>query len=121
MQMTDTLAILLIILFALAMSGGMVLLSALLGPRHKTKRKISPYECGMKPTGDARHHFSISFYMVAMIFILFDIEVIFMYPWAVVFLDMSPKLFAFIEMALFIAILLAGYLYAWKKGALEWD
>ena len=119
--MSEYLPVILLILFALANAVGMIVASALLGPRRKNLRKSSPYECGVKPVGDARHHFLVSYYMVAMIYILFDIEVIFMYPWAVVFLDMSPRLFAFYEMGLFIVILLAGYLYAWKKGAFEWD
>ena len=107
--------------FALLMAGGMLLFSHLLGPRKPSHKKEIPYECGVDSKGDARQHFSVSFYMVAMLFILFDVEVIFLYPWAVIFLNMSPKLYALIEMGVFILILLAGYLYAWKRGAFEWD
>ena len=117
----EYLPIIILMVVAFLMAGGMILLSHFLGPRNGTHSKESPYECGVKPTGDARQHFSISFYMVAMLFILFDVEVIFLYPWAVVFLNMSPKMYAFIEMVVFIGILLAGYLYAWKKGAFDWD
>lgn len=113
--------IIILMVIGLAMAGGMILLSHLLGPSRSTHRKDAPYECGVDPKGDARHHFTISFYMVAMLFILFDVEVIFLYPWAVIFMNMSPKLYAFLEMMVFIAVLLAGYVYAWKKGAFEWD
>jgi NADH-quinone oxidoreductase subunit A len=81
--------------------------------------KDTPYECGIRPTGDAREPISVQFYMVALLFILFDIEAIFLYPWALVYGDLH--MFGFIEMMLYIAILLAGYIFLWKKGALSWD
>src|SRR5689334_13740762 len=105
--------LILLMFFAIGMAGSMILISHFLGKNRPTKRKDAAYECGIPAKGDARQHFSVSYYMVAMLFILFDVEVIFLYPWAVVFLHMIPKLYAFIEMLIFIVILLAGYLYAW--------
>ena len=96
-----------------------VLGSMILGMRKPTPEKQAPYECGMQPVGTARERFSVKFYLVAMLFLLFDIEAVFLFPWAVVYRDL--KLFVFLEMLLFIAIVLAGYVYVWKKGALEWE
>ena len=94
-------------------------LSAWVGVKRPSREKLSPYECGIPPVGNARERFSISFYLVGMLFILFDVEAAFLYPWAVVYKDL--KWFGFVEMFLYIVILLAGYLYIWKKGALEWS
>ena len=80
--------------------------------------KLEPYECGVEPVRDARQRFSVRFYIVAMLFLIFDVETIFLFPWAVQFRQLA--LFGFIEMVIFIAILLFGYAYAWKRGALEW-
>ena len=96
-----------------------VLGSMILGMRKPTPEKQAPYECGMQPVGTARERFSVKFYLVAMLFLLFDIEAVFLFPWAVVYRDL--KMFGFIEMLLFIAVVLAGYVYVWKKGALEWE
>src|SRR4029434_299451 len=93
--------------------------SLLLGMRKASAEKLTPYECGMQPGGSARERFSVKFYLVAMLFLLFDIEAVFLYPWAVVYRDL--KLFGFFEMLLFILAILAGYIYVWKKGALEWE
>lgn len=93
--------------------------SMVLGMRKPTPEKQAPYECGMQPVGTARERFSVKFYLVAMLFLLFDIEAVFLFPWAVVYRDL--KLFGFLEMLLFIAAILAGYIYVWKKGALEWE
>jgi NADH-quinone oxidoreductase subunit A len=93
--------------------------SLILGMRKPTPEKLAPYECGMQPVGTARERFSVKFYLVAMLFLLFDIEAVFLFPWAVVYRDL--KLFGFFEMVLFIAVVLAGYIYVWKKGALEWE
>ena len=93
--------------------------SLILGMRKPTPAKQAPYECGMQPVGTARERFSVKFYLVAMLFLLFDIEAVFLFPWAVVYRDL--KLFGFFEMLLFIAVVLAGYVYVWKKGALEWE
>jgi NADH-quinone oxidoreductase subunit A len=92
--------------------------SAWVGVHRPTREKLSPYECGIAPVGNARERFSISFYLVGMLFILFDVEAVFLYPWAVVFKEL--KWFGFLEMFLYIVILLAGYFYIWKKGALDW-
>jgi len=93
-------------------------LSSWVGVKRPSRVKLSPYECGIPPVGDARDRFSVSFYLVAMLFILFDVQVVFLYPWAVIF--KSLKWFGFFEMLLYMAILLAGYVYLWKKGALDW-
>lgn len=89
------------------------------GPKNPTDEKLSTYESGVEPVGTARERFSVKFYMVAVLFILFDVEVVFLYPWAVNFKELG--VFGFLAMFVFIATLVLGYLYAWKKGALEWD
>lgn len=96
----------------------MVTLSWVLGPKKVTPYKASPYECGVEPSGSARERFPIKFYLVAMLFILFDIEVVFLYPWAVVYREL--KLYGFVVMLLFIDLVLAGFFYILKKGVLEW-
>jgi NADH-quinone oxidoreductase subunit A len=111
--------ILLQVLIALAVAAGMIGASAVLGKRLRNRVKDMPYECGLPPEGDARERFSVKFYLVAMVFILFDIETVFLYPWAVVYREL--KLFAFAEMFLFVALILAGFFYVWKKGALDWS
>jgi NADH-quinone oxidoreductase subunit A len=95
-----------------------VVLSRLIGYRRPTRAKLSPYECGMAPVGDARQRFSVKFYLVAMLFILFDVEAVFLYPWAVILRDL--KMFGFWEMLVYLAVVLAGYFYIWKKGVLDW-
>ena len=104
---------------AIAVAGAMIGLSAVLGRRVNDPVKFSPYESGMKPVGNARERFSVKFYLVAMVFILFDIEAIFLYPWAVIYRQL--KLFAFFEMLLFIVLVLCGFFYIWKKGVLNWS
>jgi NADH-quinone oxidoreductase subunit A len=96
-----------------------ILTGAALGKRVRNKFKDMPYESGMAPIGSARERFSVKFYMVAMLFILFDIEAVFLYPWAVVYRDL--KWFAFVEMLIFIVLVLAGFIYIWKKGVLNWS
>jgi len=103
---------------AVAIAASMVALSWLLGRRVKNPVKEMPYESGMIPVGDARQRFSVKFYLIAMIFILFDIEAVFLYPWAVVYREL--KMFAFLEMFIFLLLILAGFFYIWKKGALDW-
>ena len=93
--------------------------SWLLGMKKPRPEKLVPYECGMHPIGTARDSFSVKFYLVAMLFLLFDIEAVFLFPWAVVYRQL--KLFGFFEMLLFIATILGGYIYVWKKGALDWE
>ena len=107
------------ILIAIAVASAMIGLSALLGRRVRDPIKFTPYESGMKPVGNARERLSVKFYLVAMVFILFDIEAIFLYPWAVVYRQL--KLFAFFEMLLFIVLVLCGFFYIWKKGVLNWS
>lgn len=99
-------------------AGGIVFLSWVIGWRRPTKAKMSPYECGMAPIGDARERFSVKFYLVAMLFILFDVEAVFLYPWAVILKEL--KMFGFWEMLVYIAIVLVGFFYIWKKGVLDW-
>ncbi len=110
-------------LIAGALATGMVLLSWIIGYRRPTRAKLSPYECGMTPVGDARERFSVKFYLVAMLFILFDVEAVFLYPWAVILKDlktMGQGVFAISEMFVYIAIVLVGFFYIWKKGVLDW-
>src|SRR6202035_3085872 len=104
---------------AVLVAGALITLSFVLGKRVKDKVKDSPYECGMPPTGSARERFSVKFYLVAIVFILFDIEAVFLYPWAVVYREL--KMFAFIEMLLFVVLILSGFFYIWRKGALDWS
>ena len=94
-------------------------MARILGPRNPTAEKEAPYECGMPPVGDARERHSVKFYLVAMIFLLFDIEVAFLYPWAMALRDL--RWMGFVQVLVFFAILAAGYTYVWKKGALKWD
>lgn len=98
---------------------GIVLLSHLVGKHKPTPEKLMPYECGVRPTGSAHERFAVKFYLVAMIFILFDVEVIFLYPWAVIYRQLL--FFGFFEMLTFILVVFAGYVYIWKKGALDWN
>jgi NADH-quinone oxidoreductase subunit A len=96
-----------------------IVLSEILGPRRPNKTKMSTYESGMEPVKSARERFTVKFYLVAMLFILFDIEIVFMYPWAVQFRELG--MYGFTAMILFMVLLFAGYLYVVKKGALKWD
>jgi NADH-quinone oxidoreductase subunit A len=112
------LPILILMLFAIGVAGVMILLSAVLGPRLRTRRKLDTYESGM-PLLDASHkRISIQFFLIAMVFILFDVEIAFLYPWAVVFREGGIPLF--IEMVVFLGILAVGYAYLWKKKAFDW-
>ena len=111
--------VLLQVLIAMAVAAGMLGFSYLLGRKVKNRVKDIPYECGITPVGNARERFSVKFYLVAMLFILFDIEAVFLYPWAVVYREL--KMFAFVEMLVFIVLILAGFFYIWKKGALDWS
>jgi NADH-quinone oxidoreductase subunit A len=112
-------SILLLLIIAVGMAVGFVFLSQALGPKKYERIKYSVYECGVDPITSATVRVSVKFYLVALLFILFDLEAAFLFPWAVLFRDLG--LFGFIEMAIFVGILLAGLLYAWKKGALEWQ
>jgi NADH-quinone oxidoreductase subunit A len=110
--------ILLQALLALTIAAGALAASAVLGRRVKDTLKGVPYECGNQPVGDARGRFSVKFYLVAMVFILFDVEVVFLFPWAVVFREL--KLYGFLTMLLYLVVVLSGFLFLWKKGALDW-
>ncbi len=112
------LPILVQVILGVSVAIALVMLGAVLGQKVRNKVKDAPYECGVNPIGSARERFSVKFYLVAMLFILFDIEVIFLYPWAVVFREL--KMFAFVEMLLFIVLVLVGFYYIWKKGVLDW-
>jgi NADH-quinone oxidoreductase subunit A len=116
------LPIFIFLLAVVALGVGMLAASHIMGLLRKnpTEEKISTYECGMTPIKDARQLFDVRFYLVAMLFILFDIEVVFLYPWAILFDKFNPVIFGFIEMVLFIVVLLFGYIYIWRKGALDW-
>jgi len=103
----------------MALAAGLLGVSFLLGKRVKNRVKDMPYESGIVPTGDARQRFSVKFYLVAMLFILFDIEAIFLYPWVVVYREL--KMVAFVEMLVFVVLILSGFFYIWKKGALDWS
>lgn len=103
-----------------------IVLSQLVGQKKQTRTKLMPYECGKDPVGSARERFSVKFYLIAMIFILFDIELIFMMPWAVVFRPLAAlgpdmRRLIYVEMMLFVALLLVGYAYVWKKGLFDWN
>ena len=124
-NLADYLPVLLMFVVATGFAVTMVGLSQLVGQRKRTRTKLMPYECGKDPVGSARERFSVKFYLIAMIFILFDIEVIFLIPWAVVFRTLSSPRYGlanliFFEMIIFIALLAAGLVYVIKKGALDW-
>ena len=104
---------------AAGLAGAIVLLSTLIGQHKKNAVKMSPYECGMIPQGDARSRFSVKFYLVAMLFILFDVEAVFLYPWAILLREL--KMFGFWEMLVYIGVILAGLFYIWKKGVIDWN
>jgi NADH-quinone oxidoreductase subunit A len=108
-----------LIILSLAITVLILNLSLILGPRHATTRKTDPYESGMKPIGPAVRRLPVKFYLIAVLFILFDIEVIFFYPWAVVFRDLG--FYGLAVMGLFFIILTVGLIYEWRKGALEWE
>jgi len=125
-SLSDYLPIALMFVVAFGFAAGNVLLSQLVGQHKATRTKTMPYECGKDPVGNARERFSVKFYLVAMIFILFDIELIFLIPWAVVFKSFaaaggSLSTLIYVEMMLFVVLLLVGYVYILKKGLFEWS
>ena len=120
----DYLPILILLTLSTGLACLIVILTHLIGPRRDNKLKLMPYESGMNPIGSAVRRMPVRFYLIAVLFILFDIEVVFFMPWAVVFstfIKNGQALFILLEMFIFIAILLVGYIYAWKKDALEWE
>jgi NADH-quinone oxidoreductase subunit A len=118
-MINEYLPILILFILATLLAGLVVVLGHAFGPRRPTSRKSQPYESGMTPIGPGTRRLPVRFYLVAVLFILFDIEIVFFFPWAVVFRQLG--VFGLVEMLIFISILLVGYFYAWKKGALEWE
>lgn len=116
--MQGWLSIVLMIVLGLLFAVPSVLVSYLLGPKKPTPEKLAPYECGMPPVGEAYERMSVKFYLVAMIFLLFDIEVAFLYPWALAIRELGWT--GFVQVVMFMVLLLAGYIYVWRKGALDW-
>lgn len=119
-MLSDYLPLLVFLVMVVLFGAVMTIAITLLGPRHPTKAKGLPYECGIVPAETARHRFSVSFYLTAMLFIIFDVEVVFMYPWAVLVKN-TLHVFGLVEMVIFVALLGVALLYVWRKGALEWE
>lgn len=122
-MLSNFIPIAILILLATVTAGGILVLSHFLGPKKPSSEKLSTYECGVSLLMKSRVRLSIKFYLIAVLFVLFDIEVIFLYPWAIVFkkLLLHNGNFIFVEMLIFLAVLSFGLFYVWKKGALEWD
>ncbi|HLE73029.1 MAG TPA: NADH-quinone oxidoreductase subunit A [Anaerolineales bacterium] len=118
-MLQDYLPIVVLVLLSTGLAVAAVLLGHLLGPKRPTAAKLAPYESGMNPIGPGTRRFPVRFYLIAVLFILFDIEVVFFLPWAVTFRRLG--VFGLVEMFVFILVLLVGYVYAWKKGALDWE
>ena len=119
MELTQYLPILLFLGISTILAVVLLALGSLLGPKRPAADKLSPYECGFEAFEDARMRFDVRYYLMAILFIVFDLEIAFMFPWAVVFQDIG--LIAIVEMALFLGLLVVGFVYVWKKGALEWE
>ena len=117
--------ILMFVLVGVAIGVLPIVLGFLLAPNRPDPEKLSPYECGFEAFEDARMKFDVRYYLIAILFILFDLEIAFLFPWAAIYKDIvasdSIKLFGFIEMLVFVTVLVVGYIYAWAKGALEWE
>ena len=118
-MLQNYLPILIFIIIGLGLGTVLILMGAMLGPRRPDSEKLSPYECGFEAFEDSRMKFDVRYYLVAILFIIFDLEIAFLFPWAVV-LD-QIGLFGFFAMVLFLGILVVGFVYEWKKGALEWE
>ena len=116
--MQSWLSILLLLGMGVGFGAFTVFISQLLGPKRPTPEKLAPYECGVPPVGDARERMSVKFYLVAMVFLLFDIEIAFLYPWAMAVRELGWT--GYVQIVLFTAVLLAGYVYIWRKGILDW-
>jgi len=116
--MNAWLPLLIMLVLGAGFGGFNILLGNLVGPKRPTPEKMAPYECGMPPVGDARERHPVKFYLVAMIFLLFDIEIAFLYPWAMALRELRWT--GFIQLIVFFLILLAGYVYVWRKGVLDW-
>jgi NADH-quinone oxidoreductase subunit A len=123
-QISQFIPLLVLMVIAVLLASVLVVLSWFLGPKKPSAAKLAPYECGVTPVGSARERFPVKYYLIAMLFIIFDIETVFLYPWAVTFTQWNShalQVFSFIEMIIFIIILFVGYIYVWKKGAFEWE
>ena len=116
--MDGWLGVVIMVALGVGFAGTMIGASILLGPRNPTPEKLAPYECGMPAVGDARERQSVKFYLVAMIFLLFDIEIAFLYPWALALRDLGWP--GFVQIVTFFLILLVGFVYVWRKGVLDW-
>ncbi|MCB0112667.1 MAG: NADH-quinone oxidoreductase subunit A [Caldilineaceae bacterium] len=115
---SDYIPLLVLLVLAAAFAGIAIVVPSLLGPKVPNKQKMEPYESGIIPFGDTRRRFPVKYYLVAMIFLIFDIEVIFLYPWASILRDL--RVFALVAMAPFMLVLIIGLIYEWRKGALDW-
>ena len=115
----EYLPILLFLFVSVVIAVALLVIGSLLGPKRATAETLSPYECGFEAFEDARMKFDVRYYLVAILFIIFDLEIAFLFPWAVVFKDIG--LTAIVAMAIFLGILVIGFVYEWKKGALEWE
>lgn len=123
-QISDYIPLIIILIVAVGLASVLVGLSWILGPKKPSAAKLAPYECGVTPVGSARERFPVKFYLIAMLFIVFDIETVFLYPWAVAFTRWNShalQVFSLLEMIVFIIILFVGYIYVWQKGAFEWE
>ena len=115
----EYLPVIIFMMIVLAFGVGTILVGVIFRPRRPYHDKLLPYESGNPPVGEPRYRFSVRFYIIAMLFVIFDVEAVFLYPWAIVFDTIG--LYAFVEMMLFITILIVGYVYAWRKDAFKWD
>ena len=118
-MLENYLPVLIFMIVALLLGGAMLLIGWLLGPNRPDRAKLSPYECGFEAFEDTRMKFDVRYYLVAILFIIFDLEIAFLFPWAVVLEEIG--MFGFLSMMLFLGILVVGFIYEWKKGALEWE
>ena len=118
-MLVEYLPILLFLIISIILSVGLLSLSFILSPKKPSNEKLSPYECGFEPFDDARTKFDIRFYLVALLFIIFDLEVVFLFPWAISLQNIG--IFGYLSMMIFLIILTIGFIYEWKKGALDWD
>ena len=118
-MLSDYIPALIAILFGIGFSSVFVVLAVILGPKRSTPAKLAPFECGSEPIGSPRVRFSVKFYQVAILFLVFDIEAAFLYPWAIQY--RTATLFGFIEMLVFLAVLVVALLYVWRKKAVGWE
>ncbi len=118
-MLAEYLPTLLFLIVATGIGIALILIGNFLGPKRPSPEKLSPYECGFNAFEDARMQFDVRYYLIAILFIVFDLEIAFVYPWALVFRELG--VFGLIEMGVFLALLFIGFIYVWKKGALEWE